>query len=114
MYFISVALASEAAPAQGNTFMELLSSMTPIFLIIIIFYFLLLRPQQKKLREHQAMVSKLSKGDKIVTTGGIFGTVVKPDGENDAVILEIAEGVKIKVKKDMVSELVVGTNNKTK
>ena len=64
---------------------------------IAIFYFLLIRPQQKKAKEHQAMVQRLSVGDEVVTTGGILGKVTEVG--DTFVTMEIAEGVRIKVQK---------------
>jgi len=73
-------------------------------LFIVIFYFLLIRPQQKKAKEHAAMLGKLAAGDEVVTAGGILGKVVAVgDG---FVTIEIAESVQIKVQKFQVSSLV--------
>ena len=76
--------------------MEGLQSFVPLILIFGIMYFLLIRPQQKKVKEHQAMVAALRRGDQVVTQGGVIGKVVKvkDDGE---VEVEIADGVKIRV-----------------
>jgi preprotein translocase subunit YajC len=73
-------------------------------LMIAVFYFLLIRPQQKKQKEHQAMVTKLSAGDEVVTAGGILGKIVEV-GET-FITLEIAENVRIKVQKFQVTSLV--------
>ncbi len=70
---------------------------------VVIFYFLLIRPQQKKAKEHQALVSKLSAGDEVVTTGGILGKVTEVG--DSFVTMEIAEGVRIKVQKFQVGSL---------
>ncbi len=70
---------------------------------IAIFYFLLIRPQQKKAKEHQAMVTKLSTGDEVVTTGGILGKIVEVG--DSFVTLEIAPNVQIKVQKFQVTSL---------
>lgn len=70
---------------------------------VIIFYFMLIRPQQKKAKEHQAMISKLAAGDEIVTTGGILGRVMEV---GDAFLtLEVADGVRLKVQKVQVASL---------
>jgi preprotein translocase subunit YajC len=70
---------------------------------VIIFYFMLIRPQQKKAKEHQAMLGKLSSGDEIVTTGGILGRIVEV---GDAFItLEVADGVRLKVQKGQIASL---------
>ena len=70
---------------------------------IAIFYFLLIRPQQKKAKEHQAMVPRLAAGDEVVTGGGILGKVVEVG--DTFVTLEIADGVRIKVQKFQVTSL---------
>jgi preprotein translocase subunit YajC len=70
---------------------------------VVIFYFLLIRPQQKKAKEHQALVSKLSTGDEVVTTGGILGKITEVG--DSFVTIEIADGVRIKVQKFQVGSL---------
>ena len=70
----------------------------PLILIFVIFYFFLIRPQQKKVKEHKAMVEGLKKGDKIVTSGGITGTITRVI-DNDKVEVEIAENVKVEIVK---------------
>ena len=64
----------------------------PLILIFVIFYFFLIRPQQKKVKEHKAMVESLRKGDKVVTTGGITGTITRVV-DNDKVEVEISDNV---------------------
>jgi preprotein translocase subunit YajC len=71
---------------------------------VVIFYFLLIRPQQKKQKEHQAMLSKITVGDEVVTAGGILGKVIEV-GDNFLTI-EIAENVRIKVQRFQVTSLV--------
>jgi preprotein translocase subunit YajC len=73
--FVSPAFAQAAgaAPSAGAAFAQFL----PIILIFVIFYFLLIRPQQKKMKEHRAMVEALRRGDQVVTSGGIVGKVSK-------------------------------------
>ena len=68
----------------------------PLILIFVIFYFFLIRPQQKKVKEHKAMVESLKKGDKVVTSGGITGTISRVI-DNDKVEVEIAENVTVEV-----------------
>ena len=70
----------------------------PLILIFVIFYFFLIRPQQKKVKEHKAMVESLKKGDKVVTSGGITGTIQRVI-DNDKVEVEIAENVKVEIVK---------------
>jgi len=68
-----------------------------------IFYFILIRPQQKKMKEHKKMVDELKKGDKIITSGGIFGTVVGV--ETNTLKVEIADGVRVKIGRSSVGTI---------
>ena len=70
----------------------------PLILIFVIFYFFLIRQQQKKVKEHKIMVENLKRGDKVVTTGGIVGTVERIM-ENDKAEIEISENVKVEIVK---------------
>ncbi|MEM6940766.1 MAG: preprotein translocase subunit YajC [Pseudomonadota bacterium] len=80
----------------------------PLILIFAIMYFLLIRPQQKKVKEHQAMVAALRRGDQVVTQGGMIGKVVKvkDDGELE---VEIADGVKVRVIQSTIATVVSKT-----
>ena len=89
--------AAEAAVGGGN----MLMSMLPIFLILAVFYFLVIRPQNKRLQEHRSMVSNLQKGDRVVTGGGIVATVKKTGGD-DEVVLEVSEGVHVRVLRSTI------------
>ncbi|MDW3225583.1 MAG: preprotein translocase subunit YajC [Paracoccaceae bacterium] len=88
--------------------MEAFAQFVPLILIFAIMYFLLIRPQQKKVKEHQAMVSALRRGDQVVTQGGIVGKVakVKDDGELE---LEIADGVKVRVIQSTIATVMSKT-----
>ena len=70
----------------------------PLILIFIIFYFFLIRPQQKKVKEHKVMVANLKRGDKVVTSGGIVGTVERVM-ENDKAEIQISENVNVEIVK---------------
>ena len=70
----------------------------PLILIFVIFYFFLIRPQQKKVKEHKAMVEGLKRGDKVITSGGITGTVERLI-DNDKVEVQIADNVKVEIVK---------------
>ena len=83
----------------------------PLILIFVIFYFFLIRPQQKKVKEHKAMVSALKRGDDVVTSGGIVGKIEKVY-EDDKVDLSISEGVTIKIIKSTVQSLLNSPNTK--
>ncbi|MBE2275701.1 MAG: preprotein translocase subunit YajC [Rhodobacteraceae bacterium] len=93
---------AQAAGAAGAG--SAIASFVPLILIFVIMYFLMIRPQQKKLKEHKAMVSALRRGDQIVTQGGIVGKVTKVQ-EDGMVEVEIAEGVKVKVLKHTISQV---------
>lgn len=97
--FISPAFADTAAavPQQGS----FLVSLAPLVIIFVFFYLLVLRPQGKKIRDHQTMLHSLKAGDKVVTAGGLYATVVKVSDHD--VTLEIASGVHVKAQKHTVS-----------
>ena len=98
--FISVAYAQSAgAASQQSPFFQFI----PLVLILVVFWFLIIRPQQKKQKAHQRMVDSLGKGDKVVTNGGIFGTVVKVG--DDRVILEVASKVQIHIERQQVARM---------
>ena len=85
--------------------MEAFAQFMPLILIFAIMYFLLIRPQQKKVKEHQAMVAAVRRGDEVVTQGGLIGKVVKvKDGENELEV-EIADGVKVRVVQSTVADV---------
>ena len=84
--------------------MEQFGAFLPLILIFGIFYALLIRPQQKKIKLHKEMISNLKRGDKIITSGGIIGTVTKVN-ENKELNVEIADSVEIKIAQGMVTDL---------
>ena len=75
---------------------EGISSLIPLVLIFVIFYFFLIRPQQKKVKEHKKMVESLKRGDKVITTGGIVGSIERII-DNDKVEVSISDDVKVEV-----------------
>jgi len=95
------AMAQAAGAAPGSSPLAM-----PIMMVafVAIFYFLMIRPQQKKQKEHQAMLSKIAAGDEVVTSGGILGRVIEV-GDN-FITLEIADNVRIKVQRFQVTSLV--------
>jgi preprotein translocase subunit YajC len=100
MSLISSAYAQAAGgAAPGGSFLS------PLVMVgvLAVMYFLLIRPQQKRAKEHQAMLSKLASGDEVVTSGGIVGRVQEV-GDN-FIVVEIAEGVRIKVQRGQISSL---------
>ena len=104
--FVTAALAqSSGAPAAGSGGVsDLLIQFAPILLLVVIFYMLIFRPQQKRAKAQQAMLSAISRGDTVVTTGGIVGKVTKAvDGEDLEV--EIAPGVRVKLVRGMIADV---------
>ncbi len=97
--FISEAYAQAAGGGIGG-----FESFIPFILIFVVFYFLLIRPQQKRAKEHKAMVEGLKRGDKVITSGGIMAKVSKVIDENE-VELEIARDVKVKVVRSTISQV---------
>ncbi len=97
-FFISDALA--AAPAQQA---DPIMSFLPLLLIFVVFYFLLIRPQTKRAKEHKAMVEALSKGDEVVTNGGLLGRITQVD--ENFVTLKIADNVEVKVQRQAIASL---------
>ena len=89
-----------AAPGSAGG----LASFIPLILMFVIFYFLLIRPQQKKTKEHRDMVSTLKKGDRIVTSGGIYGQITAV--EDTTLTLEISDKVRIKLNRGNVASQV--------
>ncbi|HIP24143.1 MAG TPA: preprotein translocase subunit YajC [Rhodobacteraceae bacterium] len=92
--FVSAAYAQTAGGAGSLT--SGLGGILPIILIFGIMYFLMIRPQQKKAKEHKAMVAALRRGDQVMTQGGIIGKVTKVKDDVNEVEIEIATGVKVR------------------
>jgi len=93
---------------SGSTFAQFI----PLILIFVIFYFFLIRPQQKKIKDHKSMVANLKRGDHVVTSGGIIGTVERVY-EDDKVDLTITENTTVKVVKSTIQQH-VSTKSDTK
>jgi preprotein translocase subunit YajC len=83
---------------------QLFVQLMPLFLIFGVFYFLLIRPQQRRVKEHKAMVSAIQRGDKILTSGGMKGKVVRVVNDFD-IEVEISQGVNVVIVKSTVSEV---------
>jgi preprotein translocase subunit YajC len=97
------------AYAQGTGLPGFLDSQSalqflPLVLIFVVFYFLLIRPQQKKAKDHRATLDALRRGDRVVTGGGIVGTVVRVDSPEE-VTVDIAEGVRVRVVRSTISSV---------
>lgn len=88
--------------------MEAFAQFVPLILIFVIMYFLLIRPQQKKLKEHKAMVDALRRGDQVVTQGGLIGKVAKVKDDTE-VEVELADGVKVRVVRSTIAQVLSKT-----
>ena len=101
--FASPAFAQSAAPAASANPAGFLVQMAPLLLIFVIFYFLLIRPQQRRLKAHQAMIAAVKKNDMVVTGGGLVGKVTRVDEAE--VEVEIAPSVRVKALKGTLTEV---------
>ncbi len=95
---------AQAAGGAGSAF----ASFIPLILIFAIMYFLLIRPQQRQRKEHQKMVAALRRGDQVVTQGGIIGKVSKVKDDNE-IEVELAEGVRVRVVRGTVAQVLSKT-----
>lgn len=83
---------------------DILTSLLPLILIFVVFYFLLIRPQQKKVKQHKAMIDAVRRGDRVITAGGLVGTVAKVIDESE-VEVTIAPEVKVRVIRSMIQDV---------
>jgi preprotein translocase subunit YajC len=102
--FAKLFLMAPPAGGGGQTANPLLSFL-PLLLIIVIMYFLLLRPQAKRQKEHKLMMDNLQKGDRVVTVGGIVGTIAGFDEKDNLVLVKIAENVKVDVTRSAIAQV---------
>lgn len=102
--FIKEAMAATETATTATQASPMAGFLTQLILVFAIFYFILIRPQQKKMKEHEAMLNAIKPKDEILTGGGIYGKVTKADG--DILTVEIADNVKIKVSRSSVREVV--------
>lgn len=100
-----ILLAANAQASQGGTLFQFL----PLILIFAIFYFLLIRPQQKRQKKHTEMLDTLKAGDDVILAGGIYGKIDRVADQN-TFIVEIADGVKIKIAKSGVASMATTAN----
>jgi preprotein translocase subunit YajC len=98
--FLAMAPSGEGAQGGGGGFFSLIF----ILLMFVIFYFLLIRPQQKRQKQHQQMLAALKKGDRVVTSGGLFAQVLNV--KDDRVVATIADGIKVEIAKQSISGVV--------
>lgn len=92
------------AQTPGGGGSDILLQLTPFILIFVIMWFLIIRPQQKRVRMHQEMIKNVRRGDVVVLSGGLIGKVVKVVDDNE-VEVELAEGVKVRAVRQMISEV---------
>ncbi len=99
--FVTPAYAQSAGvPAVG----DLMGMILPLVMIMGVFYFLLIRPQQRKMKEHQELISKVARGDTVVTNGGLIGKVTKVVDDKE-LLVEVGEGVKVRVLRQGISDV---------
>ena len=99
-------LTTAAAAASGSNGTAMLIGIAPWLLIFVIFYILMIRPQQRRVKEHQNAIAAVKKGDEVITGGGIRGRVTKVS--DDEAEVEIAQGVRIRVVKSTISNVLTG------
>lgn len=99
---IALTMAQAAAPSDGAA---IFMNIAPLLLIFVVFYFLLIRPQQRRVKEHQAKVGAAKRGDMVVTGGGLIGKVTKVMDDRNEVEVEIASGVKVRAVKTTLSDV---------
>jgi preprotein translocase subunit YajC len=106
--FSILAQAATAAPAgAGNSTAAIIMNIVPLLLIFVVFYFLLIRPQQQRMKAYATKVAGAKRGDTVVTGGGIIGKVTK--ATDDEVEIEIANGVKVRVVRSTLADVVLPT-----
>jgi len=104
MFLISPAYAQAAGGGSASSIMQ----MAPLALIFVVFYFFLIRPQQKKAKETKAMLEAIRRGDRVVTGGGIIGTVAKVVN-NDEVLIDIADNTRVRVVRSTIVNVLAKT-----
>ncbi len=111
-FFIHSAMAqtttTPGAPSGGSITSTIMNFM-PMILIFMVFYLLIIRPQQRKMEEQEKMNKALRRGDRVVTSGGIHGKIARLEGD-DTVVLEIADGIQIKVARAHIVTLAAKTD----
>lgn len=102
--FVSPAFAQDAAAGAAGG----LEAFLPLILIFVVFYFMLIRPQQKRAKAHKELLAQLRRGDRVITSGGLMGTITKVVDDRE-VVLEIADGVKVRMLRSTVAEVISKT-----
>ncbi|KHO03354.1 preprotein translocase, YajC subunit [Rickettsia felis str. Pedreira] len=96
---------TEVVPVETNSLQSGLTSLTPMVLIFAVFYFLLLRPQEKRRKEREKLVSEVKKGEEVLTNSGIYGIVTKVSENDNNIEIEIAKDVRIKALKSAIVDI---------
>lgn len=109
MLFSNIAYAQDGVTGAASS---PLASFLPLIVIFVVFYFLLIRPQQKRQKQYQSMLDAIKVGDKVLTNGGIYGTVTAVS-DNQTFFIEIANGIKVEVAKGGISSKVDPTDTTT-
>ena len=112
MFFESIAHAMGQAPAAGGQPGGPLMTFMPLILMFVIFYFLLIRPQQKKQKEHKQMLDNLSRGDRVITAGGLYGRVV--EAKDDVLTLDLGNDIQVQVGRAFISAVITADAGKAK
>lgn len=105
---MEIAYAQQGGAPSGGGTAGMLATILPPLLIFLVFYLLMIRPQHKKQQEQKDMIANLKTGDQIVTTGGLYGTIVK-FGEDNRVKVRIAENVTVEIARSAITEKPAGT-----
>jgi preprotein translocase subunit YajC len=92
------------AQAAGQGIGDFAGMILPLVMIMAVFWFLLIRPQQRKMKEHQALLGKISRGDTVITSGGLIGKVIKVIDDNELQV-EIGENVKVRLLRSGISDV---------
>jgi preprotein translocase subunit YajC len=100
--WITEAFAQDGGKASSGDF---LTGILPLILIFVVFWFLLIRPQQKRMKEHRALIAAIKKGDEVMTAGGIVGKITKAHEGSPTVEVEIADGVRVNVARGQIAGL---------
>ena len=105
MSFISEVFAATATTAPASGIGSSIAGLIPLLLIFCVFYFFIIRPQQKKIKEHNKLLESIKRGDKVIISGSILGSVTKVDSASGHFLVEVSDGVEIKVLKSSISEV---------
>ena len=94
---------AQAAPAAAQDPMSSITGILPLIFMFVVLWFLMIRPQMKRAKEHKNLMSSLSKGDEVLTSGGLVGKISKVSDENDFLVLALNDQTQITIKKDYVT-----------